>query len=177
MEFNSAAYLEDRMSAIMEETMVEKTECGAAIIEANVLEKMEMPLKTKRGEELYQRFCAVRAANRKQEYEEDIKIRDLFLKIGREQAEKAEAELYNKENEGQILNTIIEEKSGLQEAFEEMVAIRDVMEPLYTKNEIRDIVRDIMATKTPLSEEEVKQLQDEEDARRLKVLERENSKF
>lgn len=136
MDFNSAAYLEDRMSAISEETMVEKKECGTAIIDEAMVEKMEMPLKTKRGEELYQRFCAVRAMTRKNDYEEDIKVRDLFLKLAKEQAEKGEAELYNKESEGEILNTIIEEKSGLQEAFEEMLDFKEMYEKL--DNEIKE---------------------------------------
>ena len=130
MDFNSPEYLEDRMSAIMEETMVEKTECGTAIIDEAMVEKMEMPLKTKRGEDLYQRFCAIRAMTRNNDFEEDVKVRDMFLRIAKEQAEKAEAELYNKETEGQILNTIIEEKSGLQEAFEEMIAVKEAYEQL-----------------------------------------------
>ena len=118
------------MSAISEETITEKTECGTAIIEENMVEKMEMPLKTKRGEDLYQRFCAIRAMNRTQGFEEDVKIRDLFLKIAKEQAEEAEKELYNKESEGEILKTIIEEKDGLQEAFEEMVMTKNAFEQL-----------------------------------------------
>jgi hypothetical protein len=117
MSLISKDQLEDRMSAISDETVVEKTEM------------------TERGKMLYERFCMLRAMNAKANYEEDVKIRDLFIKLGKEQAEKAEAELYNKESEGEMLNTIIEEKSGLQEAFEEMVEVKNAYEELQKEAE------------------------------------------
>ena len=57
---------------------------------------------------------------------------------------------HDKKTDGEILNAIIEEKSGLQEACEEMVAIKEVMEPLCTPNEIPNIVKDILAAKDSL---------------------------
>jgi cell division protein FtsI/penicillin-binding protein 2 len=128
MSIISQQMLEDRMAAIAEETMVKKAEPGTAIIEENILEKMEMPLKTKRGEDLYQRFCMIRNKTRTDGYEEDLKVRDLFLKIAKEQAEAGEAELYNKESEGELLENV--GKSGLQEAFEEMLAAKKGYEQL-----------------------------------------------
>jgi hypothetical protein len=169
----SPEQLEDRMEAIMEETMVEKKECSTAIIEEAMVEKMEMPLKTKRGEELYQRFCMIRKQTRDADYEEDVKVRNLFLKIAKEQAEEAEKELYNKETEGQILNTIIEEKSGLQEAFEEMVAVKDAYEEFQKKAE--ELKKEIQETKKELQDKIT--FTEEELLKASTILFKENSKF
>jgi hypothetical protein len=120
---------------------------------------------SERQKSLLDGFITERNEKWKSDLEEDMKVRDMFKDMGKRQAEqavgKAEAFLYNKETEGQILDAII----GNQE------------EVLYTKNELRDMMAAIMADKTPLTEEEVKQLQDEEDARRLAVLDKENGKF
>ena len=120
---------------------------------------------SERQKSLLDGFITERNEKWKSDLEEDMKVRDMFKDMGKRQAEqavgKAEAFLYNKETEGQILDAII----GNQE------------EVLYTKNELRDMMAAIMANKTPLTEEEVKQLQDEEDARRLAVLDKENGKF
>ena len=120
---------------------------------------------SERQKSLLDGFITERNEKWKSDLEEDMKVRDMFKDMGKRQAEqavgKAEAFLYNKETEGQILDAII----GNQE------------EVLYTKNELRDMMAAIMANKTPLTEEEVKQLQDEDDARRLAVLDKENGKF
>ena len=120
---------------------------------------------SERQKSLLDGFITERNEKWKSDLEEDMKVRDIFKDMGKRQAEqavgKAEAFLYNKETEGQILDAII----GNQE------------EVLYTKNELRDMMAAIMANKTPLTEEEVKQLQDEDDARRLAVLDKENGKF
>ena len=114
---------------------------------------------------LYDIFCKSRAEVWQQDLAEDKKIHEIFNKLGAEQAAKAvadaEAELYNKESEGDILNAVIKKEE----------------EQLYTKNELRDAIRDMMMATTPMTEEEVKQFQDEEAERYKKIVERENGKF
>lgn len=66
--------------------------------------------------DMYNIFCASREKVWAEDLEEDIKVRDLFLRIGKEQAEKAEAELYNKETEGEILSSVIEDNKEAKES-------------------------------------------------------------
>jgi hypothetical protein len=64
--------------------------------------------------DMYNIFCASREKVWAEEFEEDVKVRDLFLRIGKEQAEKAEAELYNKETDGEVLKRVIEDNKEEQ---------------------------------------------------------------
>jgi hypothetical protein len=66
--------------------------------------------------DMYNMFCASREKVWAEDLEEDIKVRDLFLRIGKEQAEKAEAELYNKETEGEVLASVIEDNKEAKES-------------------------------------------------------------
>lgn len=92
----------------------------AAISEETMIKKSDLTLQSSRGEELYKRFCMVREMNAKANYEEDVKMRDLFFKLGREQAEKAEAELYNKESEGELLGNVVNGYEELEKKAEEL---------------------------------------------------------
>lgn len=120
-----------------------------------------------RNLELYNHFLQARKETWENDIKEDKKMRAMFFEVGRYQAEQAipkvEGFLYNPETEADILNAIMSNKEKEEE--------------LYTKDELRDIVREILSKKTPLTEEEVKQLQDEEDERVKKILARENGKF
>jgi hypothetical protein len=115
--------------------------------------------------ECYNIFVKSRAETWKKDVEEDRAIKEIFMRLGHSQAQNAvadaEAHLYNKENESDILNAIIKHED----------------EKKFTKDELRDAVREIMEKKTPLTEEEVRQLQDEESARVAAILAKDNSKF
>jgi hypothetical protein len=94
---------------------------------------------TEKGASLYERFCIARAINRKYEDEEDEKIRNIFLKIGKEQAEKAVAneqnELYNNEDEEHLIRkNTHKNKTGLEEAFEEMVMVKNAYDEVMSDN-------------------------------------------
>lgn len=117
--------------------------------------------------EKYNIFKAARKETWEQNVNEDKKIRDIFYQLGKYQADKAvsqvEAFLYNKETEGDILNAVMSEK--------------EKEEQLYTKDELRDAIRDVMAGKTPMTADEIAQMQTEEDERVKAILAKENSKF
>lgn len=117
----------ERLEAIKEETCTEKVELG----------ELKM---TARGRELYERFRIARDMHRKWEEEEDDKIRAIFVKLGKEQAEKAvekaENELYNKEDEEQLIReNSYQEKSGLEQAFEEMVMVKKAYDEAFIQNQ------------------------------------------
>lgn len=77
MHIISKQQLQDRMEAIAEETMIE------------VCDTIKM---TEKGATLYEKFCKIREQNALENYEEDCKIRDIFLKVAKEQGEEAEKE-------------------------------------------------------------------------------------
>ena len=115
--------------------------------------------------ELYNQFCETRQTVWKECAEQDKAIRDMFYHLGKHQADtavaEAEAILYTKETESEVLNAVMKNEK----------------EPLYTKDELRDAIRDVLAGKAQMTEEEVRQLQDEESARVAAILAKENGKF
>jgi hypothetical protein len=79
----------------------------------------ECILMTQKGATLYERFIKARSINRKWEEEEDIKISDMFLKLEKTQAE----------------NTIVnDKKSGLEQAFDEMVMVKNAYDEVMNDN-------------------------------------------
>lgn len=121
----------------------------------------------KQAAELYNFFLQSRKETWEQNIKEDKQIRDIFYQLGKYQADQAvgkvEAFLYNKETEGDILNSVMSEKE------------KD--EGLYTKDELRDAIRDVLAGKVPMTADEIEQMQKEEDDRVKAILAKENNKF
>lgn len=109
---------EERLSALSEETMVTAS---------------ESILMTEKATNLYERFMIARSLNRKWEEEEDVKISYLFNEISKEQAQKAvineQNDLYNNEDEKHLI-TDKNSKSGLEEAFEEMVMVKEAYDKM-----------------------------------------------
>ena len=115
--------------------------------------------------ECYNIFIKSRAEVWKESADQDKAIRDIFYSLGKHQAETAvaaaEAILYTKETESEVLNAVMKNQT----------------ETLYTKDELRDAIKDVLAGKPQLTEQEVRQLQDEESARVASILAKENGKF